>query len=162
MISNEFKFSLTLGDCIFHIRSREKRALPYSEMQFDIPISGTPETAGLHKHYFMEIQYVFSGEMEVTTNGTKDFCAKMGAGDLCLIPPGLYHSTNPTGRPVRFGFTLSLEYNRSQVTGQSDFQHFSKIFGSIDDILIINDELINTYMRHSNEVANSTFFHTTQ
>lgn len=161
MPTNEFKFSLSLNDCIFHIRSREKRGLPVMNGEDDIVISSFPETAGLHMHYFMELQYLYNGEMEVTTNGTRDSLRRMKAGELLFIPQELYHSTNPIGNPVRFGCTLSLECNKKFAgTGYSDFMHFSKIFNSIKDVTVVNDSLINTYMMHSNDVANSGLFHT--
>ena len=162
MESNEFKFSLSLEDCTFHIRSNERRGLPYTEThdEFEEIKTGSPETLGLHRHYYMELQYIYSGEMEVSTNGVKDSTRKVTAGNLCFIPKELYHSTSPTDHPVRFGFTLSLECNKESAANHSNFLHFSKIFNGINDVTIVNDPLINTYMNHSNEIAHSPIYHT--
>lgn len=82
-----------------------------------------------HTHTYFEITYIYSGKCTMLFGGE---AIEMGAGDLCIVPPG-----SPHAQPLKSGcFAIGLMVRQST---------FDSLFGE----LLINNDLESQFFRDS-------------
>ena len=94
----QFQFNTTLERANCHIRATRVCILPEERVK-EFP----------HKHFFVEFHCVFSGQEIITLPHEKREIV-LTAGDILLLPQGVYHGVHTKGTSVeRFCFNFSAE-----------------------------------------------------
>ncbi len=94
-MSFEFNVTLDRADC--HIRATRSHLVP-----------GETPNERPHKHYSMEFHCVFSGQ-ETITLPLENRQISLAAGDILLLPQGIYHGVCTTDTVERICFNFNAE-----------------------------------------------------
>ena len=119
-------FEVTLGDAIFSVELRSM-SQNSSNIEIDLP----------HFHIDNELHVVLDGAATMHLDG-KDIPTK--AGDIYIVPPNVchyYEDYTDSFNKISCLFTLSK--NRETVKSYSEYDYYSKIFGSVDKCVFLSD-----------------------
>lgn len=125
-----YEFSATIGKTDCYIRAYQMRLIHSTQIN-DRP----------HKHYFMEFHYISAGEVIVNLPG-ENRQIKLTAGQVLLIPRGVYHSLHTENTCVeRFAFNFSADL---QEKGSSSILD---LYLNTQEIMVFENQAANNYIR---------------
>ncbi len=140
--SYKYEFNTAIRDVIFHIRAATKK------IGSEFELGKAP-----HMHYFCEFHYVYDGEQTILSHDTGGE-VRMQKGDLCVIPPKVYHAVRAEFPTVKFCFNLTIDcnFNQEKSLGTTYFR-FHNFFGEGKKIRLFHDNCIQELMQVYREIA---------
>ena len=124
-----YEFSATIGKTDCYIRAYQMRLFR------SVQLNDRP-----HKHYFMEFHYISSGEVTVLLP-SENRQIKLTAGQILMIPRGVYHSFFTETAVERFAFNFSADL---QEKGSSTIWD---LYLNTQEVMVFENEAANSYIR---------------
>ena len=125
-----YEFSATIGKTDCYIRAYQMKLYKTTQLN-DRP----------HKHYFMEFHCITGGEALVNLPG-ENRQLKVKAGQILLIPRGVYHAFNTENSTVeRFAFNFSADL---QEKGSSSILD---LYLNTKEVMVFENEAANNYIK---------------
>ncbi len=139
---NTYKASIALDGIVFHIRSYHSNVVAENEIH---PIT--------HCHFSTEIQYIYSGSIEVFSEETGK-THRLHAKDCCIIPGGHYHKAVASAKFERLPFNYHIERNLLfEQEPSKEYEALEQIYKGSSDIQVLRDPMLSQLFEQYRQIA---------
>ena len=131
-----YEFSATIGKTDCYIRAYQMK------LARSVQLNDRP-----HKHYFMEFHCITSGQIVVNLP-SESKQIKLSAGQILMIPRGVYHSFHiESGAVERFAFNFSADL---QEKGSSTILD---LYLNTQEVMVFENEAANSYIQQCQKLV---------